>query len=739
MLGVPMVALPEMLQRRVQQHPDRIALRGQDSELSYQQMWQAIQALAEQLQHLGIKRAGLCGDNAIAWVLADLACLMAGVVCVPVPMFFSNRQIAHLTGRAGLECLLFSGQTEQAEHIGQGVWLRHLPVSAAPAWMPEETAKITFTSGSTGTPKGVCLSAGQMAATAQALQERLDGVELQQHLCILPLATLLENIAGVYLPLLMGATVTVAPLQTLGMTGSSGLDMSQLVAGINRHQPHSIILVPELAMALLRAAEQDMLTTEALRFLAVGGGRVSPDLLARARGAGLPLYEGYGLSECGSVVALNVPGAEGEGTVGQPLSHVQVRVDDQRRILVRGNTFLGYLGDEPQADGWLDTGDLGVISPDGYLTVNGRAKNLLITSFGRNISPEWLESELIQALGAAQAVVFGDGEPQPCALLVIRDGRAPDHLRADLAELNARLPDYARLEAVYIRRQPLTQAEGHITANGRPVRHQIQADLPMLMAEAFPLFMNPAGAAPVSPDHHSDNVTPGASDMAFFDRLQSETAEARAHVTNAPVVEAIRDGRFSLEGYTWFLTQAYHHVKHTVPLMMACGGRLPERLEFVRKALVEYIEEEYGHHEWILNDLAACGEDKEAIRHGQPDSAIELMVAYLYDRIHRGNPAAFFGMVQVLEGTSVELATPLGEAIQKQLGLPNQAFSYLYSHGALDQDHFEFFRSLMNSITDPDDQQAIIDSARMVYRLYGDMLHSIPLLARRKEQNHVAA
>src|SRR5690606_41682785 len=127
MLGVPMVALPEMLQRRVQQHPDRIALREQDSELSYPQMWQAIQALAEQLQHLGIKRAGLCGDNAIAWVLADLACLMAGVVCVPGPMFFSNRLIAHLTGSAGLDCLLLSGQTEQAEPIGQGAWLRQLP------------------------------------------------------------------------------------------------------------------------------------------------------------------------------------------------------------------------------------------------------------------------------------------------------------------------------------------------------------------------------------------------------------------------------------------------------------------------------------------------------------------------------------------------------------------------------------------------------------------------------------
>ena len=393
-----------------------------------------------------------------------------------------------------------------------------------------------------------------------------------------------------------------------------------------------------------------------------------------------------------------------------------------------GNTHLGYLGDE-----WLDTGDLGSRDAGGFLSVSGRAKNLLITSFGRNISPEWLESELIQAIGARQAVVFGDGDPRPSALVVVQDGRSPDALRSQLDVLNNNLPDYARLSGVYIRRQPLSQAEGYLTANGRPVRQQIQADLPTLLAGAFPIFMN------LSISNSELSNPPGGSFMAFFDRLQSETAQARAHVTGAPVIEAIREGRFDLNGYTWFLTQAYHHVKHTVPLMMACGGRLPERLEFVRKALVEYIEEEYGHHEWILNDLAACGEDKEAIRHGSPDTSIELMVAYLYDRINRGNPAAFFGMVQVLEGTSIELATPLGEAIQKQLGLPKEAFSYLYSHGALDQEHFEFFRNLMNEITDPDDQQAIIEAARMVYRLYGDMLHSIPVPENRKERRHEAA
>ncbi|TNE75212.1 MAG: AMP-dependent synthetase [Gammaproteobacteria bacterium] len=723
-----MASLPELLQQQAKRFPGRTALRFESQTLSYGELLEAATAVSERLRKLGAARVGLTGDNSAAWVIADIACLMAGVVCVPVPGFFSKGQIEHLVARAGLDSLIFGHGESDGESLGFGLSLETLPVTAEPSRMPEGTAKITFTSGSTGTPKGVCLSAAQMTATSLSLKERLARVSPRHHLCILPLATLLENIAGVYLPLLMGATVELAPLETLGMTGSSGLDAPQLIASLNRIQPESLILVPELAALLVHAAEQGQLKTDGFRFLAVGGGKVSPDLLDRGRGCGLPLYEGYGLSECGSVVALNVPGDEKPGSVGRPLNHVQVEVGPEREILVRGNTHLGYLGDEPNDNGPVHTGDLGFLTEDGFLSVDGRSKNLLITSFGRNISPEWLESELVQAIGARQAVVFGDGDPRPSALIVAQDNRSPEDLSRALTELNQRLPDYAQLMAVYVRRQLLNQAEGHLTANGRPVRGQIQADLPALLTKAFPIYPNTTTLNP-----------PGGSDMAFFDRLQQETAEARSHVLGAPVITAIQEQRFGLEGYTWFLTQAYHHVKHTVPLMMSCGGRLPERLEFVRKALVEYIEEEYGHHEWILNDLDACGEDKEAIRHGRPDTSIELMVSYLYDQIDRGNPIAFFGMVQVLEGTSIELATPLGEQIQKQLGLPNQAFSYLYSHGALDQEHFEFFRNLMDSITDPDDQSAIIESANMVYRLYGDMLHNIPLENQQGEHRHEAA
>ncbi|UZJ43415.1 iron-containing redox enzyme family protein [Marinimicrobium sp. C6131] len=215
--------------------------------------------------------------------------------------------------------------------------------------------------------------------------------------------------------------------------------------------------------------------------------------------------------------------------------------------------------------------------------------------------------------------------------------------------------------------------------------------------------------------------------MTFFHELQNASEFGRKTLYEAPIFSAIEDGRFDINSYTYFLSQAYHHVKHTAPLMMACGARLPDRLEPVRKALVEYIEEEYGHHEWILNDLKACGVDPDTVRNGQPDLPIRLMVAFLYDLINRGNPVGLFGMVQVLEGTSVAVATPMGEKVQRTLNLPDTAFSYLYSHGSLDQEHFQFFQSLMNGITEREDQRAIVDAANVVYRLYGDMLRDVPL------------
>lgn len=218
--------------------------------------------------------------------------------------------------------------------------------------------------------------------------------------------------------------------------------------------------------------------------------------------------------------------------------------------------------------------------------------------------------------------------------------------------------------------------------------------------------------------------------MTFYQRLLQETEQERKQLLSLPLIAQGAKGQISLATYVAFLTQAYHHVKHTTPLLMACGGRLPGHYEWLRTAIGEYIEEEMGHQEWVLNDIAECGGDKEAVRVSkspltQASVATEVMVAYAYDMINRVNPVGFFGMVLVLEGTSTAVATQAGETIMNSLNLPKKAFSYLLSHGALDISHVSFYESLMNQVTDTNDQAMLIHSAKVFYKLYGDIFRTI--------------
>jgi thiaminase len=213
--------------------------------------------------------------------------------------------------------------------------------------------------------------------------------------------------------------------------------------------------------------------------------------------------------------------------------------------------------------------------------------------------------------------------------------------------------------------------------------------------------------------------------MPFYDKLLAATATEREQFLNIPILQRALHGDISLEQYRIFLGQAYHHVRHTVPLLMTCGSRLPERYGWLLKAVGEYIEEEMGHEEWILDDIATCGADREAARNAEPFPATELMVAYAYDVIQRRHPVGFFGMVLVLEGTSVAIASQAAAVIQDRLELPKQAFRYLNSHGSLDQDHIKFFENLMNRISDPAEQVLIIHCAKMFYLLYGNIFRAI--------------
>ena len=228
--------------------------------------------------------------------------------------------------------------------------------------------------------------------------------------------------------------------------------------------------------------------------------------------------------------------------------------------------------------------------------------------------------------------------------------------------------------------------------------------------------------------------------MSFHTTLLQETAAARMALLTTPIIQgALQRGEVSLPSYIAFLTEAYHHVKHTVPLLQATQAALPAHHDWLRAPLDEYIAEEAGHDEWILNDITACGGDAEAVRHGRPGLATEVMVAYAYDTIARVNPLGFFGMVHVLEGSSVALALMAADAIQKPLGLPDAAFTYLRSHGTLDVEHTAHFALLMDRIDDAADQAAVLHAARVFYRLYGDVFRGLPLPQAQPRRVAVAA
>jgi pyrroloquinoline quinone (PQQ) biosynthesis protein C len=214
--------------------------------------------------------------------------------------------------------------------------------------------------------------------------------------------------------------------------------------------------------------------------------------------------------------------------------------------------------------------------------------------------------------------------------------------------------------------------------------------------------------------------------MSFYDSLHQATTNARTELLTIPAIARSLDGRISRASYLAFLGQAYHHVRHTTPLLMSLGGRLPERLAWLRRAVAEYIAEEIGHEEWILSDIAAAGGDAETVRNSRPGLPAEVMVAYAYDLIQRGNPAAFFGMVYVLEGTSVALALRAADSIQRSLDLPDEAFSYLRSHGTLDIEHTRHLAELVNAMT-PADQADVTHAALVFFKLYGDVFRALPM------------
>ena len=479
-----MSAIITALRLRAHATPGRTALSGPDGELGFAELVQQVDRLAESLRAHRCQTAGLLADNGIDWVIADLAALSNGTTLVPLPPYFSESQLMHVIDASSMDTLLVDRASyERFPHVaafphagrdfGNLRLLRRAAAGDGSVSCTETAAKVTFTSGSTGQPKGVCLSADTIDRVALRLGNAFAGIDIAQHLCVMPLATLLENIAGIYVPLMLGTTVHVLPLASLGLYGSSRLDVGCFNRVIETVAAESLILQPQLLRQLTAETAANGGTTS-LKFVAVGGARVADADLRDAEAAGIPAYQGYGLSECASVVALNRPGEVRPGSVGKPLDGVTVSISPSGEILVGNQSMLGYLGEREHTGSTIATGDLGYLDDDGFLYVTGRRKNVFITSFGRNVSPEWPEAELLHQPAIAQACVFGEAQPFNTAIVCPADPSTRPSVIADaILSANRSLPDYARIADFVIADQPFSVANGLLTETGKPRREAI--------------------------------------------------------------------------------------------------------------------------------------------------------------------------------------------------------------------------------------------------------------------------
>ncbi len=480
-----MNAILNTINQFAQSTPDSIAIEGDELHLSYRALQNEAIKLSDHFKRQQIRCLALLMDNSPAWVVFDLAAQMADTTLIPLPPFFTPEQIHHTLADAAVDTLI----TDQSVLIsklfpaarprpiqkvaGKSCWQATLTESATRKPELNGIAKVTYTSGTTGAPKGVCLTQEAMNNVSISLKQAIGVNARDRHLCLLPLAVLLENTGGVYTTLLAGGCCIIPSLSKTGISGATKLDPELMANAIRAADASTLILLPQMLQALITEVRATMPLPQRLRFIAVGGAPVARTLLEQAAAINLPVFEGYGLSECASVIAVNTPASQRLGSVGKLLPHTQIRFNHDGEILLAGNLFSGYLNHAARGGRWYASGDLGYLDSDGFLYLTGRKKNCFITSFGRNVAPEWVEKELTVQPAIAQAALFGEAQPYNVAVITPEAGTSQSDAQIDaaIAAANRQLPDYAQVSAWLLADEPFSIANQQLTATGR-VRHE---------------------------------------------------------------------------------------------------------------------------------------------------------------------------------------------------------------------------------------------------------------------------
>ncbi|PKV87179.1 long-chain fatty acid--CoA ligase [Streptomyces sp. TLI_146] len=509
---------------------------------TYEELRATVRHLGRALLSQGLRpgdRVAILAETSPRWTHAHLACLAAGAVVVPVYPTAGEEEVEWVLRDSGARFALCEAE-EQAGRLealrarlpgleevfllkvsvpddlqGRGElrdqppttdsrtrWRALLDLPPAPpqdllatakAVRPEDTATLVYTSGTTGPPKGCRLTHGNLGAVQDATLPLTEGGPGDRTYLYLPLAHLLAQLIQ-FSTLLYGGELCYF-----------GGRVEDIVAELSEAQPTHLPSVPRLFekvhQGVLSLAEELHVTDEKelaelvraafggnLRWALTGGAPIAPETLDFLRAAGIQVFEGYGMTESAGVITLNHPGAVRYGTVGRPIDGCEVRIAEDGEVLARGaNVFPGYhanpagTAEALDGDGWLHTGDLGALDPDGFLTITGRKKDLIITSAGKNLAPSEVELAIERSRFVSHAVMVGDRRPYPVALITVDAaevaGKDPATVRALVQEAvdaaNARVSRPARIRAFAVLDEDFTVESGVLTPTQKVRRRAV--------------------------------------------------------------------------------------------------------------------------------------------------------------------------------------------------------------------------------------------------------------------------
>jgi long-chain acyl-CoA synthetase len=463
---------------------DLIAIEDQARSITYRQLWNGIQNATQTLD--GLKTIGISNANSSEYVVLLLAALARGMTVIPIPHFFSKQQKDAIIQHSDLELIFTNDESLQEFNRSKAIPPMNFDSPKNEIILGNNSSKkIIFTSGTSGSPKGVCLSEDAQEQNIRHLRNTLKPDIRKRYLSLLPFSMLLEEICGLHVVFQSGGTLIIEKDFFDNLLNKKFSSLNDLIA---EHEPNFLMIVPDILKFWLFEIELTNLSPPScLEFIAVGGGKTPIEILEQANDLGLPIFEGYGLSEASSVVSFNVPGESKLGSVGKPFAHHNVKIIGGEIVLEGSALFLGYLNVSREQTDIFFTGDLGHIDSDGYLFVEGRKDNILVTGTGRNVSPEWIENSFNGSVMILKSIAFLN-ESSEINLLValspIAESITKDDLLQRLDKLTQALPAYAKPTRIF-----RTNANNKecFAENGKPKRKNI-----FIHTDTFELLMEHA-------------------------------------------------------------------------------------------------------------------------------------------------------------------------------------------------------------------------------------------------------